>query len=101
MSSVMSVAACRAEAKVVVVLLDAAEASGLISDDELRRRWSDLKGRSSPSDDFVAEAVPLWQLLSDVMRRPEAKGHWIERRWREVETRMRATHAQSRRRTIK
>jgi hypothetical protein len=101
MSSAMSVAACRAEAKVVVVLLDAAEAAGLFAEDDLLRRWSELKGRCSPSDDFVAEAVPLWQLLSEIMSRPEAQGHWIERRWREVEARMRATHGPSRRRTIR
>lgn len=101
MSEVISAAACRAEARVVVVLLDAAEGAGLISDEGLLARWSQLKARSSPSDDFVAEAVPLWQLLCEVMRQPEAGGHWIERRWREVEARMIAVSGAHRGRRFK
>lgn len=88
MKSPRLIAACRAEARVVVVLLDAAEAAGLIADPQLIIRWSDLKARSSPSDDFVAEAAPLWDLLCAVMEQPDAQGHWIWRRWREVQARL-------------
>jgi hypothetical protein len=85
----------------VVVLLDAAEAAGLIAEPELLRRWSELKARSSPSDDFVAEAVPLWELLCAVMRQPDSHGHWIERRWREVEARLLAANGLRRGRGVK
>ena len=101
MSGARAVAGYRAEAKVVVVLLDAADAAGLITQDALRARWLELKARANPSDDFKAEAVPLWQLLSEIMLRPETRGHWIERRWRKVQARVAASLGTPRRRSIR
>lgn len=101
MKAPVSAAACRSEARVIVVLLDAAHEAGLMADPQLLARWLELRAKSSPADDFVAEAVPLWDLLCAVMQKSTQPENWITRRWREVESRLVAASSLPRKRGLR
>jgi hypothetical protein len=75
-------------AKLVYVLIDAADHAGGISAPELQRSWAKLKERFLHVA-LESEAEALYNLLARIYESGALKDTWIEERWKTLEARIR------------
>jgi hypothetical protein len=75
-------------AKLVYVLIDAADHAGNISSPEIQRSWLELKEQllhATPE----SKAEALYTMLMRIYESGALKGTWIETRWKTLEERIR------------
>lgn len=81
MHTSVSIREIQDQARLLFTLLDAVDCDGRMPA-ALSDRWREARARVSRTQDYRAEGVVFWDLLTEIEASQALSGSWIEQRWR-------------------